>query len=104
MATFTMRCPAHSVENKKIKIEMVMETNAPEVKSTKDSWKRSLVKSIFYRIIIIILDFTTVYIFTGKVVIAIGFMLVSNVYTTVVYFFYERVWGKIKWGKKAAVN
>lgn len=67
---------------------------------TKDSFKRSLVKSIGYRLIIIILDFSTVYIFTGKVNIALGFMLVSNAYTTIVYFLHERLWDRIKWGKQ----
>lgn len=71
---------------------------------TKDSFKRSLIKSIGYRLIIIILDFATVYIFTGKVNIALGFMLVSNVYTTVTYFLYERLWDRIKWGKQVRVS
>lgn len=70
----------------------------------KDSFKRSLVKSIGYRFIIVVLDFATVYIFTGKVNIAIGFMLVSNTYTTIVYLFYERLWDRIKWGKRVKVN
>jgi adenylylsulfate kinase len=45
------------------------------------------------------LPLTTIYLFTGKVKIAIGFMLVSNLYTTIGYFFHERIWDKIKWGK-----
>jgi len=70
----------------------------------KDSFKRSIVKSVGYRLIIIILDFTTVYIFTGKVNIALGFMLVSNTYTTIIYFLHERIWDRIKWGKKIEAN
>ncbi len=66
----------------------------------KDTFKRSIVKSISYRIVIIILDFTTVYLFTGQAKIALGFMLISNVYTTVAYFFHERIWDGIKWGKE----
>jgi len=31
--------------------------------------------------------------------VAFGFMIVSNIYTTLAYFFHERIWGKIKWGK-----
>jgi len=26
-------------------------------------------------------------------------MIVSNIYTTAGYFFHERIWSKIKWGK-----
>ncbi|HVW15110.1 MAG TPA: DUF2061 domain-containing protein [Mucilaginibacter sp.] len=60
---------------------------------------RSVVKTVTYRVLILILDFTSIYLFTGKVRIALGFMLVSNVYTTLGYFFHERIWDKIKWGK-----
>ncbi len=67
-----------------------------------ETLKRSIVKTISYRIIILILDFTSIYIFTGQIKIAFGFMVVSNVYTTVGYFFHERIWDKIKWGKIAA--
>ena len=76
-----------------------MEEALPQ-QQAKDSFKRSLVKSIGYRLIIIVLDFSTVYIFTRKVNIALGFMLVSNAYTTVVYFIHERLWDRIKWGRK----
>ncbi|MBS1525613.1 MAG: DUF2061 domain-containing protein [Bacteroidetes bacterium] len=60
---------------------------------------RSVVKTITYRGLILILDFTSIYLFTGKVKIALGFMLVSNIYTTIGYFLHERIWDKIKWGK-----
>ena len=78
----------------------MMENSEPKKSLLKDTLKRSLVKSISYRIIIIILDFTTIYIFTGKVKVALGFMLISNVYTTIAYFFHERIWEKITWGKE----
>lgn len=65
----------------------------------KESWFRSLAKTISYRIMILVLDFTVVYLFTGKVEIAIGFMVVSNIYTSVGYYMHERVWDRVKWGK-----
>ena len=55
-----------------------------------DSLRRSVVKTISYRVVIIILDFTTIYIFTGQVKVALGFTIVSNIYTTLAYFFHER--------------
>jgi len=58
---------------------------------------RSLVKAITYRLIIIILDFSVIYLLTGKLSIAVGFMLISNLYTSVAYFLHERLWNKIKW-------
>lgn len=67
---------------------------------SKETLKRSLVKTISYRIAIIIFDFTAVYLFTGEVKIALGFMLVSNIYTSVGYFIHERIWDRIRWGKE----
>jgi len=65
----------------------------------RENWKRSLAKALTYRIVIIILDFTAIYLFTGRADIAIGFMVVSNIYTTVAYFAHERLWDGVSWGK-----
>jgi len=65
---------------------------------TRASTKRSVVKAITYRVIIVCLDFLVVYLLTGKVAIAVAFMVVSNIYTTLVYFMHERLWARIKWG------
>jgi uncharacterized membrane protein len=62
------------------------------------SRKRSIVKAVTYRGIIICLDFLVIYLLTGKVMTAAAFMIVSNIYTTVAYFLHERVWAGIKWG------
>ncbi|MBU0456778.1 MAG: DUF2061 domain-containing protein [Nanoarchaeota archaeon] len=64
-----------------------------------DSWKRSLVKTISYRLMIIFLDFSVVFLFTHKYEIAIGFVIISNLYTTGGYYIHERIWDKIKFGK-----
>ena len=60
--------------------------------------KRSLVKALTYRVVIVCLDFLVVYILTHKVEVALGFMIVSNVYTTLAYFLHERIWAGIRWG------
>ena len=62
--------------------------------------KRSLVKAITYRSVIIVLDFSVIYLLTGKVDVALGFMVISNIYTTAAYFIHELIWTKIKWGIK----
>ena len=61
-------------------------------------FRRSVVKAITYRVLIMCLDFITIYLFTGAIRVAIGFMVVSNIYTTVAYFVHERVWARIQWG------
>lgn len=44
------------------------------------------------------MDFATIYVFTGALSVAIGFMIVSNIYTTVAYFLHERLWARLTWG------
>ena len=60
--------------------------------------KRSLVKAITYRIVIVILDFSVIYLLTHRIDVALGFMIISNIYTTVAYFLHERLWNRIRWG------
>jgi uncharacterized membrane protein len=51
------------------------------------SERRSLVKALTYRILIMCLDFGTIYVLSGTGRIALSFMIASNVYTSVTYFF-----------------
>jgi adenylylsulfate kinase len=64
-----------------------------------ESLSRSVVKTITYRIFILILDFTVIYLFTRRIGVAVSFTILSNIYTTIAYFFHERIWDNIKWGK-----
>jgi uncharacterized membrane protein len=50
------------------------------------------------RVFIICLDFAAVFLLTGQTKAALGFMIISNIYTTIGYFAHERVWERIKWG------
>jgi uncharacterized membrane protein len=76
-----------------------MEQLSAESHHSRETLSRSIAKTVTYRVLIMILDFSTIYLFTGKAKIALGFMVVSNVYTTVGYFAHERIWDRIKWGK-----
>ena len=44
------------------------------------------------------LDFLTIYMFTGAARVAFGFMIASNMYTTLGYLLHERLWARINWG------
>ena len=79
----------------------MIEKLLPNTYSSKITVQRSIVKTISYRVIVVILDFIAIYLFTGQIKVALWFTIVSNIYTTIVYFIHERVWDKIKWGKKA---
>ena len=77
----------------------MIEKLLPQSHHAEETLRRSVVKTISYRVVILILDFTCIYLFTGQIKVALGFMVVSNIYTTLGYFFHERIWAKIKWGK-----
>jgi adenylylsulfate kinase len=77
----------------------MIEKLLPNTHHSEETLRRSIVKTISYRVAILVLDFTVIYLFTGQIKVAVGFMIVSNIYTTVGYFFHERIWDKIKWGK-----
>jgi len=74
------------------------------VNNSKENRKRSLVKAITYRILILILDFTTIYLLTGRLEVSLGFTMVSNVYTSVAYYLHERIWNKANWGRKTKAS
>ncbi|MDR3519432.1 MAG: DUF2061 domain-containing protein [Candidatus Pacebacteria bacterium] len=69
--------------------------------NSSESLRRSVVKTVTYRGVILMLDFSVLYLFTRKIDVAVSFTIISNIYTTVAYFFHERIWDKIKWGKTA---
>ena len=60
---------------------------------------RSLVKTITYRVVIIISTAIIVYILTGEVKQTIDITLIANLINTLLYYIHERVWNKIHWGK-----
>jgi uncharacterized membrane protein len=64
--------------------------------------RRSVVKAVTYRVVIMILDFATIYVFTGAIRVAIGFMIASNLYTTIAYVVHERLWARVGWGTAEA--
>jgi uncharacterized membrane protein len=72
----------------------------PETHHADESLARSLVKTLSYRAFVLILDFSTIYLFTHKLSVAVGFTVVSNAYTTVAYLVHERVWDKVRWGRR----
>lgn len=61
--------------------------------------KRSLVKTVIYRVLIIIADFIFFYLVTHKLFLSFWIMVISNLYTALGYYFYERLWNHIGWGR-----
>ena len=66
-----------------------------------DETKRSLVKTISWRITGSSATFGISYLISGNFLIAGSIASIQLVTNTVLYFIHERVWNKIKWGRNA---
>ena len=62
---------------------------------------RSLVKSITFRILILTSDGIIVYAVTREFQLALTIVVVRNVLGIVIYYFHERAWNNIKWGRSS---
>ena len=65
-----------------------------------DTRKRSIVKSIIWRIICIIVSIITAFLLTEKIDVSIAIGTTYNAITMVLYYFHERLWNTLKWGKE----
>ncbi|MBN1217087.1 MAG: DUF2061 domain-containing protein [Candidatus Lokiarchaeota archaeon] len=65
------------------------------MKSRKIEWKQTLVKSLIYRALTLVLGTLTAYIITGSIAIATGTALLTEAVQSVNYFAYEITWSNI---------
>ncbi len=65
-----------------------------------ETHKRSLAKTISWRIIAVIITTLTVYIFTGDVVLSVGAGLVDSAIKIFAYYGHERMWNRIDFGRR----
>ena len=63
-----------------------------------DSTKRTLAKTAVYRGSITVLLFTLLWLFTKNIYETSLVTIVFNVAATIIYYFHERMWGRISWG------
>jgi uncharacterized membrane protein len=61
--------------------------------------KRSIAKSIVWRVICIMVSILTSYALTARWDIAVAIGSVYNIITMILYYFHERFWNSVKWGK-----
>jgi uncharacterized membrane protein len=64
------------------------------------SKKRSLAKSVTWRLVAIVVTFIVGYIMTGSLELAASLSVVSNVINFILYYLHERVWLTVRWGKR----
>jgi uncharacterized membrane protein len=62
--------------------------------------KRSIVKSFTWRIICIVVSIITAYFLTGKLEVSVAIGTVYNALTMILYYFHERFWNVLEWGKQ----
>jgi uncharacterized membrane protein len=64
-----------------------------------DTAKRTLVKTILWRISVASVSFVITYAITGDAQLA-GLLIASKaILNTIWYYLYERIWNRISWGK-----
>lgn len=59
------------------------------------SKKRSIYKSITFRILIIAMDLVVIYLLTHRIDTTLGITVISNISSTFLYFIHERIWNTV---------
>lgn len=62
--------------------------------------KRSIVKSITWRILATLTTVSLVWIFSGRLYLAFSVGALEIIAKLFIYYFHERAWNKIKWGRE----
>ena len=65
----------------------------------KETRKRSIAKSILWRIICIIVSVFVSFILTARWDVAVAIGTLYNIITMFLYYFHERIWNRVNWGK-----
>jgi uncharacterized membrane protein len=65
------------------------------------SKRRSLAKSLTWRVIAVVSTFIIGYAMTGSLTFAASLTVVSNLINFVLYYLHERVWLQFDWGKSS---
>lgn len=70
-----------------------------KIKST-EKVKRSAIKSVTYRVMSITADSMAAYFFTRDAALSAGIVIFVNGYSMILYYFHERIWSHIRWGRR----
>ena len=65
----------------------------------KSTRRRSLAKSLSFRMVSITTDLIVIYLFTRKAALSLEIALGANITSTIMYYIHERVWNRVHWGK-----
>ncbi|MBC3847449.1 DUF2061 domain-containing protein [Winogradskyella echinorum] len=82
-----------------IQADLSLKKDEKGLNSSQENIKRSIVKTISWRAVGTIATVTISYIITGTMALAFSIGGIELVSKMVLYFFHERAWNNIKWGK-----
>ena len=68
-------------------------------RTTGESHKRTVVKAVTWRILATLTTMTIVFLFTKKIFLSLGVGFAEVIAKITFYYFHERTWQKISWGK-----
>lgn len=75
------------------------QSNKKSANSSEEKIGRSLIKTISWRVVGTLDTLIISYLITGEISMALSIGAVELVTKMLLYFFHERVWNRIKWGK-----
>jgi uncharacterized membrane protein len=64
------------------------------------SKSRSLIKSLTWRVVALITTFVTLYALSKDINMATIATLITNGVNFVAYYYHERIWNAVRWGKE----
>lgn len=65
--------------------------------------QRSFVKSLSYRVFGTLSSFVVAYVITGKGSLSALIAMWETIVKVGIYYWHERIWDKIRWGRRASV-
>ena len=87
-------------------LDLILSKNTKSLSQTtsREVVKRSIVKAISWRIIGTLDTICIAFFITGHIRDALSIGLIEWITKMILYFFHERTWNRIKWGKKLLPN
>ena len=64
-----------------------------------DTPKRSIAKTISWRLFSVIITFCVSFLITRKIAIAVSISLVDTLVKLIAYYYHERIWTSVNWGR-----
>jgi uncharacterized membrane protein len=80
--------------------QFILSSKKEKLTTQKERFSRSLIKSVSWRIIGTLDTIVISYVITGRLAFALSIGGIEMITKMVLYVVHERIWNKIKWGKK----